>query len=166
MYASHLQTLEDVLLIEIDHAATSKFPMMFGMPGLAELDDTLRPLEDHAGQMLSVQIAGHLLDIINQRVNVIIATKEDGFTSSVPNLAWFCAVAALFKLRVAIDTHIADGQAETGRDCIAECKESEDMTCRQDGDDLWLTIESKRIAAPAQKVAEIGHDGALGSLLE
>lgn len=130
MFATHRETPEDVLLIEIDHAATSKFPTMFMMPGVAELFYTLRPLGDHTGQMWTVPIAGHLLELINQQTNVIIATKQDGFTSSVPNLAWFCAVAAPFKLRVAIDTHIADGQAETGRDSIAECKESEDMTCR------------------------------------
>lgn len=166
MFSAHAEAVEDVLLIQIDHAATSKFPMMFGMPGLAELFDTLRSLGDHAGSMWSVQIAGHLLDIINQQTNVIIATKQDGFTSSVPNLVWFCAVAAPFTLRVAIDTYIADRQGTTGRDWIAECKQSEELECIEDGNDVWLSMESKRIAARALKIDEIGFDGALRGFLE
>jgi len=39
MFKSHDETVVDTLMIERDHVATSRFPLILGMPGMAEYID-------------------------------------------------------------------------------------------------------------------------------
>lgn len=68
------------------HAATSRFPMIFGMPDVAELFDALRPLRDHCDPSGSVQMA-HLevTGVRLERRDPKSGSTEDCLSTALPS---------------------------------------------------------------------------------